>query len=112
MYAIIKTGGKQQRVSEGDVITVEKIDGDPGSSVEFDKILALGRGNDIAVGRPYVENARVIASIISQEREKKIIVFKKKRRKNYRRTRGHRQYLTRVKITDLIGLGGRGLHGT
>lgn len=104
MYALIETGGKQQRVSEGDIISIEKILGDPGASVEFDKILAVGSGEDIVIGRPYVENARVIASIISQERGDKVIVFKKKRRKNYRRTKGHRQYLTRVKIMEVRGV--------
>lgn len=104
MYALIETGGKQQRVSEGDIISIEKILGDPGASVEFDKILAVGSGEDIVIGRPYVENARVIASIVSQERGDKVIVFKKKRRKNYRRTKGHRQYLTRVKIMEVRGV--------
>lgn len=103
MYAIIETGGKQQRVSQGDVISVEKITGDPGASVEFDKVLAVGSGENISVGRPYVENAKVIASIVAQERAKKVIIFKKKRRKNYRRTKGHRQYLTKLVIKEVIG---------
>ena len=102
MYAIVETGGKQQRVSVGDIISVEKVQGDPGASVEFDKVLALSSGDNMVVGRPYVENARVIASIISQERGKKVIIFKKKRRKNYKRTKGHRQYLTRLKIVEVI----------
>lgn len=101
MYAIIETGGKQQRVSEGDVITVERVPGNPGTAVEFDKVLAIGDGDGLTVGRPYVEKGKVIASIISQERDRKVTIFKKKRRKNYRRTRGHRQYLTRLKITEV-----------
>ena len=101
MYAIVETGGKQQRVSEGDVISVEKIPGDPGSTIEFDKILAVGNGEAIVVGRPYVGNAKVIGSIVSQYRDKKVVIFKKKRRKNYRRTKGHRQYLTRIKIVEV-----------
>lgn len=103
MYAIIETGGKQQRVSQGDIISVEKITGDPGASVEFEKVLAVGSGENISVGRPYVENAKVIASIIAQERARKVIIFKKKRRKNYRRTKGHRQYLTKLLIKEVIG---------
>lgn len=101
MYAIVETGGKQQRISVGDVISVEKIPGEPGAAIELDKVLALGDGSDIVVGRPYLENARVIASIVSQERGKKVIIFKKKRRKNYRRSKGHRQYLTRLKIVEV-----------
>lgn len=101
MYAIVETGGKQQRVSVGDVISVEKVPGDQGASVEFDKVLAVGSGEEMVVGRPYVANAKVIASIVSQERDKKVIIFKKKRRKNYRRTKGHRQYLTRLKIVEV-----------
>ncbi len=101
MYAIVETGGKQQKVSVGDVISVEKIPGDPGASVEFDRVLAVGNGEEIVVGRPYVEDAKVIAHIISQERSKKVIVFKKKKRKNYRRKKGHRQCLTRIKIVEV-----------
>ena len=103
MYAIIETGGKQQRVSQGDIISVEKITGDPGASVEFVKVLAVGSGENMNVGKPYVENAKVVASIIAQVRAKKVMIFKKKRRKNYQRTKGHRQYLTRLKIQEVIG---------
>lgn len=103
MYAIIETGGKQQRVSQGDIISVEKITGNPGTSVEFDKVLAVGNGENMSVGKPYVQNAKVVASIIAQERARKVMIFKKKRRKNYRRTKGHRQYLTRLKIQEVIG---------
>ena len=101
MYAIVETGGKQERVSVGDVISVEKISGDPGTSVELDKVLAVGIGEDVVVGRPYVQDARVIASIVAQERAKKVMIFKKKRRKNYRRTKGHRQYLTKLRIVEV-----------
>ncbi|MBI5193870.1 MAG: 50S ribosomal protein L21 [Nitrospirae bacterium] len=103
MYAIIETGGKQQRVSQGDIISVERITGDPGASVEFDKVLVVGNGEGLNVGKPYVENAKVVASIIAQERARKVIIFKKKRRKNYRRTKGHRQYYTKLKIQEVIG---------
>ena len=77
--------------------------GDPGASVEFVKVLAVGSGEGVNVGKPYVENAKVVASIIAQERAKKVIIFKKKRRKNYRRTKGHRQYYTKLKIQEVIG---------
>ena len=103
MYAIVETGGKQQRVSTGDVISIEKVEGDKGSTIEFDKILAVGSGDDVVLGKPYVGNAKVIGSIVSQYRDKKVLVFKKKRRKNYRRTNGHRQYLTRVRIVEVKG---------
>ena len=103
MYAIVETGGKQQRVSAGDVISVERVTGDKGSTIEFDKILAVGSGDNIVVGKPYVADARVIGSIVSQYRDKKVLIFKKKRRKNYKRTKGHRQYLTRVKIVEVKG---------
>ena len=103
MYAIVETGGKQQRVSTGDVISIEKVVGDKGSTIEFDKILAVGSGDGVVLGKPYVANAKVIGSIVSQYRDKKVIVFKKKRRKNYRRTNGHRQYLTRVRIVEVKG---------
>ncbi|MBI5038417.1 MAG: 50S ribosomal protein L21 [Nitrospirae bacterium] len=101
--AIVETGGKQHRVAVGDVISVEKIPGAPGDTVELDKVLAVGQGGDIVVGNPYVENVKVIANIVRQERAKKVIIFKKKRRKNYRRTKGHRQYLTRLKIVEVRG---------
>lgn len=103
MYAIVETGGKQQRVSAGDVISVERVTGDKGSTIEFDKILAVGSGDNIVVGKPYVVDARVIGSIVSQYRDKKVLIFKKKRRKNYKRTKGHRQYLTRVRIVEVKG---------
>ena len=101
--AVVETGGKQHRVAVGDVISVEKIPGAPGDAVELDKVLSVGQGGDIVVGRPYVENAKVIASIVRQETAKKVIIFKKKRRKNYKRTKGHRQYLTRLKIVEVRG---------
>ena len=103
MYAIMETGGKQQRVSTGDVISIEKVAGDKGSTIEFDKILAVGSGDGVVVGQPYVANAKVIGSIVAQYRDKKVIIFKKKRRKNYRRTNGHRQYLTRIRIVEVKG---------
>jgi large subunit ribosomal protein L21 len=100
MYAVIQTGGKQYRVSEGDTIRVEKLDGDVGSNVEFDHVLMLG-GDKVAVGKPYVDGAKVTAQITGQDRGKKLIVFKMKRRKQHRRKYGHRQYYTELKITGV-----------
>lgn len=100
MYAVIKTGGKQYRVSEGDRIRVEKLAGDVGSELTFDEVLMLG-GDKVAVGSPTVAGARVEAKIVAQDRAKKIIVFKYKRRKNYRRKYGHRQPYTELEITGV-----------
>jgi large subunit ribosomal protein L21 len=100
MYAVIRTGGKQHRVVQGDVLRVERLPGDVGSSITFDEVLLLG-GDKVAVGKPLVSGARVQAEITAQERAKKIIVFKMRRRKNYRKKRGHRQWYTEVKITGI-----------
>jgi len=99
MYAVIKTGGKQYKVSTGDVLKIEKIAGEAGSEVIFNEVLAI----DETVGTPLVSGASVKASVIKQARDAKIIVFKKKRRQNYRRKNGHRQSITLVKITEVIG---------
>ena len=96
-FAIFQTGGKQYRVQNGDTIKVEKIDAESGKEIEFDKILMLGD----RVGNPYVDGARVIATVVEQKRDDKVLVFKKKRRQNYRRTRGHRQYITVLKIKEI-----------
>ena len=102
MYAVIKTGGKQYRVQEGDTVRVEKLDGDIGGQVEFDEILMLG-GESPRVGTPIVAGAKVVAKIIGQDRAKKIIVFKMRRRKNYRRKYGHRQPFTELRIQSVQG---------
>jgi len=96
-FAIFQTGGKQYRVQNGDTIKVEKINAESGKEIEFDKILMLGD----RVGNPYVDGARVIATVVEQKRDDKVLVFKKKRRQNYRRTRGHRQYITVLKIKEI-----------
>jgi len=101
VYAVIKTGGKQYKVSPGDVIRVEKIPGDPGQEIELSEVLLVGEGNEVKIGQPLVEGAKVIATIVEQGRSRKIIVFKKKRRKNYRRKRGHRQYYTDLQIKEI-----------
>jgi large subunit ribosomal protein L21 len=97
MYAVIKTGGKQYKVTSNDVIKIEKIAGDAGSEVVFNEVLAMGEN----VGTPLVAGASVKGKIVKQAKDAKIIVFKKKRRQNYRRKNGHRQNITIVKITDL-----------
>ena len=97
MYAVIKTGGKQYRVASGDVIKIEKIAGEEGKEVVFNEVLALGD----TIGAPLVAGASVKATVLKQTRDDKVIVFKKKRRHNYRRKNGHRQQITIVKITDL-----------
>jgi len=102
MYAIIETGGKQYRVSEGDVIKIEKIEGEPNSEYQFEKVLFLKDNGNFEVGSPYLENIKVVGEILETKKDKKIIVFKYKRRKNYRRKKGHRQWYTKVKIKQII----------
>ncbi len=102
MYAVIRTGGKQYRVAKEDVIKIEKVGGDVGETVQFQEVLMLGGDKDISVGEPLVSGASVAGEILEQGRASKIIVFKKKRRKNYRRTKGHRQEQTTIKITDIL----------
>ena len=99
MYAVIRTGGKQYKVTTGDVIKVEKLAGEAGASVVFSEVLA----KDDVIGTPLVAGASVKATIVKQAKADKVIVFKKKRRQNYRRKKGHRQEITLVKITDVIG---------
>ena len=101
MDAVIESGGKQYKVSKGDVIQIEKLDAPVGETVTLDKVLIAGEGSDISLGGPHLEGCRVTGEVTEQLKDKKIIVFKKRRRKNYRRKNGHRQLLTRVKITDI-----------
>ncbi|MBR5560039.1 MAG: 50S ribosomal protein L21 [Clostridia bacterium] len=100
MYAIIATGGKQYRVSEGDVLYIEKIDAEVDSTVSFD-VLLLGNEGDVKVGTPVVEGVKVEGKVVGQVRGEKIIVFKYKSKKNYRRKQGHRQPYTKVEITKI-----------
>ena len=102
MYAVIKTGGKQYKVSKGDVLRVEKLSGDAGEMVSFDQVLMLGDGQSSTVGKPYVEGAEVKATVLEQTRGDKIVVFKKRRRKNSRRKNGHRQLLTVLRVIDVL----------
>jgi len=100
MYAVIKTGGKQYRVQEGDIVRVEKLNADIGSEVTFDEVLMIGEGADIKAGSD-VADAKVTAVIAEAGRGQKIVVFKKRRRKNYRLTQGHRQSFTSVRIAKI-----------
>lgn len=104
LYAIIKTGGKQFKVSEGDLLKVEKLNLETGETVTFEEVLLLNDDSgNLKIGNPVVENAKVIAEVIEQGRAKKILVYKYKRRKKYRRTQGHRQPFTKVVITKIEG---------
>jgi large subunit ribosomal protein L21 len=104
MYAIIKTGGKQYRVYEGDILNIEKLDVNEGTTVEFNEVLAISDDdNNLKVGAPILEGAKVEAKVLNHGKGKKVIVFKYKPKKNYRRKQGHRQPYTRVQITNIIG---------
>jgi large subunit ribosomal protein L21 len=103
VYAIIKAGGHQVKVAPGATLTIDRISGDPGSEVTFDQVLFVGKdGGEFLAGAPFVANARVVAVIDAEEKGPKIRVFKKKRRKGMRRTKGHRSVLTRVRVTDIL----------
>lgn len=102
MYAVIRTGGKQYRVAPGDVIEVEKLSGEAGEIIQISEVLMLGGEGDAQIGAPTVSGASVAAEVIAQKRGDKVIVFKKKRRKSYRRKRGHRQHLTALRITEIL----------
>ena len=101
MYAVIETGGKQYRVSEGQRIRVEKIDADEGASVDIDKVLMVANGDDIKVGSPLVDGAKVTATVKSQGKGKKVMIIKFRRRKHYRKQQGHRQLFTELEITGI-----------
>ncbi len=101
MYAVIRTGGKQYRVNPGDVVRVEKLAGDVGQQIEFDDVLMVGGEGEPVVGKPNVKDAKVKGKIIQQDRGRKIIVFKQKKRKHYRKKQGHRQYFTGVAIESI-----------
>lgn len=105
MFAIIKTGGKQYKVAANDVIMIEKLAGASGDLIEFTDVLMMGDGDSIKVGAPLVSKATVCGTVLDQIRDDKVIVFKKKKRHNYRRKNGHRQSLTVVRITDILADG-------
>ena len=106
MYAVVSTGGKQYRVEPGGELVVERLTGDPGASVTFDRVLLVGDGDALTIGTPTVDGARVTATVIGDARGPKLIVFKFKQKVKYRRTTGHRQHLTRVRIEE-ISAGGK-----
>ena len=101
MYAIIKTGGKQYRVSEGDILRVELLEAEPKAKITFDQVLFVDNSGSLTVGQPTVKGATVSATVVDQTKGDKVIIFKKNRRHNYRRKRGHRQNLTVLKITNI-----------
>ncbi len=101
MYAVIASGGKQYKVREGDILRVEKIAGDVGEAVSFDQVLMLADGDNVQVGTPVVDNALVSGHIVEQGKARKVLVFKYKRRKRYRRKQGHRQLFTAVRIDSI-----------
>ena len=101
MYAVVSSGGKQYKVHESEILRVEKISGDIGTPVSFDRILMFSDGENVNVGQPVIENVLVKGHIVEQDKAKKIIVFKYKKRKRYRRTQGHRQQYTAVKIDNI-----------
>jgi large subunit ribosomal protein L21 len=101
MYAIVQSGGKQYKVEPGDLVKVEKLPGDPGTKIELDQVLALSEGEGIKLGKPVIEDAVVKATILRTSRGRKIIVFKKKRRKGFKKKQGHRQWYTLLRIDDI-----------
>jgi large subunit ribosomal protein L21 len=101
MYAIVETGGKQYKVNVGQTLNVERLPGEVGGQVVLERVLMVSDGDEVKIGRPVVEGAQVIGQIAAQGKGRKIVVFKHKRRKGYRRTKGHRQLLTTLKITDI-----------
>ena len=103
MYAVIETGGKQYKVSEGDVIYIEKLDVEAGADVAFDKVLLIGEGSDVKVGAPVVDGVSVTGKVIKNDKAKKVVVYKYKPKKGYHKKQGHRQPYTKVEITKING---------
>ena len=101
MFAVLTTGGKQYKVAQGDLIEVEKLDGDIGDTVTLEQVLMVGEGENVEAGSPYLPGCKVIGEVTEQGKGAKVIVFKKKRRKGYRRKNGHRQLFTQLKITEI-----------
>lgn len=100
-YAIIRTGGKQYRVAPGEVVRIERLAGEVGAPIEFTEVLLTGGDGAVRIGTPLVEGVKVSGQIVGQDRDRKVRIFKKKRRKNYRRRRGHRQSITSVRVTAI-----------
>ena len=107
MFAVIKTGGKQYRVAANDVLKIERLAGEVGDTIEIGQVLAHGEGDDVTIGAPLVEGALVTAEVVSQGRAKTVIAFKKRRRQNSRRKRGHRQHETTIRIAEILVAGAK-----
>jgi large subunit ribosomal protein L21 len=103
MYAVIESGGKQHRVEPGEVLRLEKLDASEGETVNFDKVMMIGEGENIQIGTPFVDGGAVTAEVVSHGRGDKITIIKMRRRKHYRRQAGHRQFFTEVKIKEISG---------
>ena len=103
MYAVFKSGGKQHRVEPGEVLKLEKLDAEAGSTVDFDQVMMIGEGADVKIGTPYVEGGKVSAEVVTHGQGRKVTFVKLKRRKHYRRQGGHRQQFTQVKIKEIVG---------
>lgn len=101
MFAVIRTGGKQYKVAEGDVIYVETLEGQKGDELTLSEVLAVGQGGQLTMGSPLVQGASVTATILGQDRAEKVIIFKKRRRHNYRRKKGHKQHITVLKVKSI-----------
>jgi len=107
MYAVIKTGGKQYKVAEGDILKVEKLDAEAGDVVAFDEVLMLGGDGDAVVGSPTVAGAKVTGEVLDVRKDKKVLVFKKRRRQNYRRKKGHRQWIAVISVAEILKPGAK-----
>lgn len=112
MFAVFKTGGKQYRVAKGDIINVEKLELEAGSTAYLGDVLLVGDDKSQTIGTPVVEDAAVAVTVVEQKRDRKIIVFKRKRRHTYRRKKGHRQHKTVLEVTDILAKGGKAKIGT
>ncbi len=107
MFAVIKTGGKQYKVAQNDVIVVEKLEADAGAEFVFDNVLMMGEGDKVEMGEPTVAGAQVVGEVVEQRKGAKVIIFKKRQRNTYRRKKGHRQQETVIKITEILAKGGK-----
>ena len=107
MFAVIKTGGKQYKVAQNDILILERLEGEAGDTISFDNVLMMGSDADVTIGAPMIDGAQVTAELLETRKGKKIIVFKKRRRKDYKSTRGHRQFETVVRITDILAKGAK-----
>ncbi|MAV27618.1 MAG: 50S ribosomal protein L21 [Gammaproteobacteria bacterium] len=103
MYAVFESGGKQHRVEPGEVLNLEKLDVEAGGTIDFDRVMLVGEGDDIKIGTPFVDGGKVSAEVLSHGRGKKVTIIKMRRRKHYRRQAGHRQAFTQVKIKEISG---------